>query len=159
VELTSRARDFSVLFELADSPPPLRGPSARCLFSPVLRVFVMFLLAFVFDPVLCQLFVAAGLRTVRASVTDGPDPVWMVRLVLADSPFFPVRLWWFWWHLRTVRGTWPDCPRGHCGPSAAPGRTVRQCLAALLLGSIPLSLLSCFRVCFKESFLRLEVDP
>jgi hypothetical protein len=60
---------------------------------------------------------------------------------------------------RTVRGTWPDCPRGHCGPSAPPGRTVRQCLAALLLGSIPLSFLSCFRVCFKESFLRLEVDP
>jgi hypothetical protein len=60
---------------------------------------------------------------------------------------------------RTVRGTWPDYPRGQCGPSAPPGRTVRQCLAALLLGSIPLSFVSCFRVCFKESFLRLEVDP
>jgi hypothetical protein len=63
------------------------------------------------------------------------------------------------WPLRTVRGTWPDCPRGQCGPSAPSGRTVRQCLAALLLGSIPLSFLSCFCVCFKESFLRLEVDP
>jgi hypothetical protein len=52
VKLTSRARDFSILFELADSPPPLRGPSARCLFNPVLRVFVVFLLAFVFDLVL-----------------------------------------------------------------------------------------------------------
>jgi hypothetical protein len=40
---------------------------------------------------------------------------------------------------RTVRGTWPDCPRGQCRPSAPPGRTVRQCLAALFLGSIPLS--------------------
>jgi hypothetical protein len=40
--------------------------------------------------------------------------------------------------VRTVRGTWPDCPCGQCGPSAPPGRTVRQCLAALLLGSIPL---------------------
>jgi hypothetical protein len=60
---------------------------------------------------------------------------------------------------RTVRGTWPDCPCGQCGPSAPPGRTVRQCLAALLFGLIPLSFLSCFRVCFKESFLRLEVDP
>jgi hypothetical protein len=59
----------------------------------------------------------------------------------------------------TVRGTWPDCPRGQCEPSAPPGRTVHLCLAALLLGSIPLSFLSCFRVCFKESFLRLEVDP
>jgi hypothetical protein len=60
---------------------------------------------------------------------------------------------------RTVRGFWPDCPRGLYGQSAPPGRTVCQCLAALLLGSIPLSSLSCFRVCFKESFLRLEVDP
>jgi hypothetical protein len=39
--------------------------------------------------------------------------------------------------LRTVRGTWPDCPRGLCGQSAPPGWTVRQCLAALFLGSIP----------------------
>jgi hypothetical protein len=40
------------LFELADRPPLLRGPSTRCLFSLVLRVFVVFFLAFVFDPVL-----------------------------------------------------------------------------------------------------------
>jgi hypothetical protein len=63
------------------------------------------------------------------------------------------------WPLRTVRGTWPDCPHGLCGQSAPPGRTVRQCLAALFLGSIPSFFLSCFRVCFKESFLRLKVDP
>jgi hypothetical protein len=55
-------------------------------------VFVVFLLAFVFDPVLFKVFVAVGLRTVRASVADGPDPVRMVRLVLADGPIFPVRL-------------------------------------------------------------------
>jgi hypothetical protein len=58
---------------------------------------------------------------------------------------------------RTIHDTWPDCPRGQCRPSNPPGQTVRQCLAALLLGSIPLR--QCFRVCFKESFLRLEVDP
>jgi hypothetical protein len=63
------------------------------------------------------------------------------------------------WPLRTVRGTWPDCPRGTCGPSDPPCRTVRQCLAALFLGSIPPPFLSHFCVCFKESFLRLEVDP
>jgi hypothetical protein len=63
------------------------------------------------------------------------------------------------WPLRTVRGSWPDCPRGSCGPSAPPGWTVCQSLAALFLGSIPPFLLSCFCVCFKESFLRLEVDP
>jgi hypothetical protein len=54
--------------------------------------------------------------------------------------------------VRTVCGTLPDGPRGS-------SRTVRQRLRALLLGSIPLHLLSCFHVCFKESFLRLEVDP
>jgi hypothetical protein len=61
--------------------------------------------------------------------------------------------------VRTVRGTLEDSPRGPCGQSAPPGRTVRQSLAALLFGSIPLFFLSCFRVCFKESFLRHEVDP
>jgi hypothetical protein len=61
--------------------------------------------------------------------------------------------------VRTVCGTLADSPRGSCGQSTPPGRTVRQSLAALLFGSIPPSFLSCFRVCFKESFLRLEVDP
>jgi hypothetical protein len=149
------------------------GPSARHLFNPVLCVFVVFLLAFVFDPILFRFLLEPVLRTVRASVADGPDPVRTVHLVLADSPFFPfvpggsvgfyglstapgrtVRV-----VLTDCRDTWPDCPRGQCGQSAPPGRTVRQCLAALLLGSIPLSFLSCFRVSFKESFLRLEVDP
>jgi hypothetical protein len=60
--------------------------------------------------------------------------------------------------VQTVRDTLSDSPRGSCGQSAPPGRTVRQSLAALLFGSIPPSCLSCFRVCFKESFLRLEVD-
>jgi hypothetical protein len=61
--------------------------------------------------------------------------------------------------VRTVRVTLADGPLGSCGQSAPPSRTVRQSLAVLLLGSIPSFLLSCFRVCFKESFLRLEVDP
>jgi hypothetical protein len=63
------------------------------------------------------------------------------------------------WLARTVRGIRPDGPRGQCGRSAPPGRTVRQSLCALLLGSIPPFLFSCFRVCFKESFLRLEIVP
>jgi hypothetical protein len=61
--------------------------------------------------------------------------------------------------VRTIRGTLADGPLGSCGQSAPPGRTVRQSLAALLFGSFPPFLLSCFRVCFEESFLRLEVDP
>jgi hypothetical protein len=81
----------------------------------------------------------------------------VVLLAFTDCPRHMVGL--SAWPLRTVRGTWPDCPRGSCGPSAPPGRIVRQCLAALFLGSIPPSFLSCFRVCFKDSFLRLEVDP
>jgi hypothetical protein len=67
---------------------------------------------------------------------------------------------------RTVRGTGADSPRQQAGRSAWPVRTVRPSwpdgpseLAALLFGSVPPFLLSCFRVCFKESFLRLEVDP
>jgi hypothetical protein len=39
--------------------------------------------------------------------------------------------------VRTVRNTLPDSPRGLCEQSAPPGRTVRQSLAALFLGSIP----------------------
>jgi hypothetical protein len=39
--------------------------------------------------------------------------------------------------VRTVCDTLPDSPRGPCGPSALPGRTVRHRLAALLLDSIP----------------------
>jgi hypothetical protein len=121
-------------------------------------------------------------RTVRGCLMDSPRaphgrsvvrsvPL-VVLFVLTDGP-----------RLR------PDSPRQGCGQSAVPGRTVRaahrgrsalsgrtvraahrgrsalsgrmvrQRLCALLLGSIPPFLLSCFRVCFKESFLRLEVDP
>jgi hypothetical protein len=80
---------------------------------------------------------------VLLALTDGP------RLLAGRSA----------WPLRTVRGTWPDCPRGLSGQSGPPGRTVRQRLAALFLGSIPPFFPSCFRVCFKKSFLRLEVDP
>jgi hypothetical protein len=42
--------------------------------------------------------------------------------------------------VRTVRGSRPYGPRGQCGRSTPPGRTVRQSLCALLLGSIPLFL-------------------
>jgi hypothetical protein len=38
--------------------------------------------------------------------------------------------------VRTVRDTLPDSPRGLCGQSTPPSRTVRQSLAALFLGSI-----------------------
>jgi hypothetical protein len=125
VELTSRARVLSALFELVDCPPPLCGLSASSQFSPVRRGVLRVLVLFRFDPVLFYVFVAASLRTVRASVADGPDPVRTVHPVLADSPFFLVRLWWFCWLLRIVRGTWPDCPRHLAGLSLWPVQTVR----------------------------------
>jgi hypothetical protein len=67
---------------------------------------------------------------------------------------------------RTVRGVGADSPRQQAGRSAWPVRTVRTswpdgppepvCFASWFDSSLPFS---CFRVCFKESFLRLEVDP
>jgi hypothetical protein len=139
----------------------------------VLRVFVVFLLVFVFDPFCFHVLVGRGFgqsaaeaRTVRGQANSLRPPrrqsvfqgsLLEVLLAFSDS------LW-----LR------PDSPPYACGQSTGLGRTVRvaradsppllagpvrQWLAALLLGLIPPSLLSCFCVCFKESFLRLEVDP
>jgi hypothetical protein len=51
-------------------------------------VFFVFLLGFAFDPIWFWFFVAAGLRTVRASVADGPWPARTVRSVFTDGPFF-----------------------------------------------------------------------
>jgi hypothetical protein len=83
MELTSRARAFPVLFELADCP---RGGSSA-QFVVVFFVFVIYfgLIRFCF-----RFFVAAGLQTVQASVADGPDPTRTVCLVFADGPFFSV---------------------------------------------------------------------
>jgi hypothetical protein len=147
----------------------------------VRRVFFMFLLGFAFDPLCFRVLVgrsfvrsACAGRTVRVCRADSP------RVRCGQSTCFPrtVRFSGFASGgsvgfngqsagqagrsavpVRTVRGTLADGPLGSCGQSAPPGRTVRQSLAALFLGSFPPSFLSCFRVCFKESFLRLEVDP
>jgi hypothetical protein len=66
------------------------GPHVQCS-SRVLRVLAR--LCFRSDLVL--VFVAAGLRTVHASVADGPWPARTVRPVFADGPFFSGRFWWF----------------------------------------------------------------
>jgi hypothetical protein len=67
---------------------------------------------------------------------------------------------------RIVRGSGPDGLWCGCGQSAAAGRTVRVARAdsppepeCFVLWFDSFLLLLCFRVCFKESFLRLEVDP
>jgi hypothetical protein len=114
-------------------------------------------------------------------VSDGPRVLggqsagaWrIVRVLPADGPLFAVRLWRFWLLFRTVRGSGrtvrekgADSPRYPTGQSARPLRTVRPawpnsppepgCFVSWFDSSL---LLLCFRVCFKESFLRLEVDP
>jgi hypothetical protein len=66
---------------------------------------------------------------------------------------------------RMVRVSPADCPRHLAGLSPRPLRTVRPAWpdsppeADNFVSWFDSSLLSCFRVCFKESFLRLEVDP
>jgi hypothetical protein len=93
-------------------------------------------------------------RTVRGCLADSPraprgrsvfrGSLLVVLCALSDGP----------WRragqsavlVRTVRGSRPDGPQGQCGRFAPPGRTVRQSLCALLLGSIP-SFLSCASAC------------
>jgi hypothetical protein len=114
-------------------------------------------------------------------VSDGPRVpggqsagAWRtVRVLPADSPLFAVRLWRFCCLFRTVRGSGrtvrgkgADSPQYPAEQSARPLRTVRPawpdsppepgCFVSWFDSSL---LLLCFRVCFKESFLRLEVDP
>jgi hypothetical protein len=120
-----------------------------------------------------------GFEFSLGKVSDGPHVpggqsagAWRtVRVLPADGLLFVVRLWRFCClfgqsaaqagrsvaRVWTVHDTLPDSPRGLCGQSAPPGRRVRQSLAVLLIGSILSFLLSCFRVCFKESFLRLRL--
>jgi hypothetical protein len=99
---------------------------------------------------------------------------WRIVYVLpADGLLFVVRLWRFCCLFRTVRGSGrtvrgkgADCPRYPAGQSARPLRTVHPAWpdsppepGSFVPWFDSSLLLSCFRVCFKESFLRLEVDP
>jgi hypothetical protein len=120
-----------------------------------------------FQSVLVLSFGWTKFRTVRSRGADSPraprgrsvfrGSLLEVLFSLTDSP--RLRAGRSAVRVRTVRGSRPDSPRVLCGQSAPSGWMVRQSLAALLFGSIPPFFLSCFRVCFKESFLRLEVDP
>jgi hypothetical protein len=161
--LTFGVEQFSVLFVPG-------GQSTRvwrmvCAHS-VRRVSFMFLLGFVFDPSWFQVLVGQGFgrsacsgRTVRGCLADSPraprgrsiirGASLEVLVSFLDSP-----------RLR------PDGPRNGCGQSAIPCRTVRATFAdsppeagSFVSWFDSFLLLSCFRVCFKESFLRLEVDP
>jgi hypothetical protein len=122
-----------------------------------------------------------GFEFSLGEVSDGPrvpgrrsaGAWWTVRVLPADGPLFGVvsggSVSFFGRSVaqgRTVRGVCADSPRQQARRSAWPVRTVRpswpdgppepECFASWFDSSLPFS---CFRVCFKESFLRLEVDP
>jgi hypothetical protein len=95
-----------------------------------------------------------------------------VRVLPADGPLFAVRHWRYCCLFRTVcgsgrtvRGKGGDSPRYPAGQFAQPLRTVRPAWPdsppepGCFVSWFDSSLLPCFRVCFKKSFLRLEVDP
>jgi hypothetical protein len=125
--------------------------------SRVLRVVARLL----FRSVVALSFRWVKFRTVRVYRADGPrvpggqsacsprtvrysGSSLVVRFAFSDGPRCRARRSAV--SVRTVRGSRPDSPRGPCGRSAPPGRTVRQSLCALLLGSIP-SFLSCASAC------------
>jgi hypothetical protein len=123
--------------------------SSRVRRLRVRRVFVVFLRVFAFDSVWLLVFVAAGSRTVRASVADVLGPTRTVRPVFADGPFFSGRFCWFCVLYRTVRGVGPDNPQCWRGRSAAAGRTVHEASAdgpPLLAGRSARAYVLCFLV-------------
>jgi hypothetical protein len=146
-----------------------RGQSA-CVWRTVRglavhRVFFVFLLGFAFDRFWFRVLVGRGFgrsacagQTVRGCLADSPraprgrsvfrGSLLEVLLALTDSPRPrpddpPYLCGQSTWLVRTVRPSWPDGP-------PEPGCFV-PCFDS--------SLLLCFRVCFKELLLRLEVDP
>jgi hypothetical protein len=123
------------------------GPRRACS-SRVLRVLARLR----FRSVVFSSFGWARLRTVRVSRADSPrvpggqsacspqtvrysGSLLEVLFAFSDSPRLRAGRSAVW--VRTVRGSRPDGPRGPCGQSAPPGRTVRQSLSALFFGLIP----------------------
>jgi hypothetical protein len=143
-------RPWTVRVEAAD------GPRVACS-SHVRRVLVRLCLRFGLAFGFCCNWFANGLsfNSGRSGTqADGPPglrgrsvflgSLLLVLCALSDGPRHRARQSVVL--ARTVRGSRPDCPRGQCGRSAPPGRTVRRSLCALLLGSIP-PFFSCASAC------------
>jgi hypothetical protein len=139
----------------------------------VRRVFFVFLLSFAFDPWCFRVLVgrrfrrsACAGRTIRGCLADSPRAPRRRSVIPGASlevllPFRTVR-----GSGRTVRGKGADSPRYPAGQSVRPLRTVRPAWpdsppepGSFVPWFDSSLLLLCFRLCFKESFLRLEVDP
>jgi hypothetical protein len=168
--LTFGVEQFSVLFVPG-------GRSARAWRTvrahSVLVVFFVFLLGFAFDPFWFGALVGSGFGQSAAAGKRSAGAWRTVRVLPADGPLFGVvsggSVCFFGRSAvqgRTVRGLGADSPRQRAGRSAWPVRTVcpswpdgppePECF---ILWFNSLLFLSCFCVFFKESFLRLEVDP
>jgi hypothetical protein len=168
--LTFGVKQFSVLFVRG-------GRSARAWWTvrehSVLRVFFVFLLGFAFDSCWFQAFVGSGFG--QSAAAGGRSTVaWrIVRVIPTDGPLFGVvsggSVCFFGQSVaqgRMVRGVGADSRRQQAGRSAWSVRTVRPSWPdgppepeCFVLWFDSFLLLSCFHVCFKGSFLRLEVDP
>jgi hypothetical protein len=139
----------------------------------VLRVFFVFVLGFAFDPFCFRALVGSGFGQSTAAGGRSAGAWRTVHALPADGPLFGVvsggSVFFFGQSAaqgRTVRGVGADSPRQQAGRSVWPVRTVRpswpdglpepECFISWFDSSL---LHPCFRVCFKESFLRLEVDP
>jgi hypothetical protein len=168
--LTFGVKQFSVLFV----PGGWSAMAWRTVCEhSVLRVFFVFLLGFAFHPFWFRALVGSGFRQSAAAGGRSVGAWRTVRVLPADGPLFGVvsrgSICFFGrsaTQSRMVRGVGADSPRQQAGRSAWPMRTVRPSWPdgppepdCFVLWFVSFLLLSCFRVCFKESFLGLEVDP
>jgi hypothetical protein len=109
-------------------------------------VFVVFFRVFAFDPDWLLVFVAAGSRTVRASVADGPPglrgrsvflgSLLLVLCALSDGP--RRRAGQSAVLARTVRGSRPTVREASAdGPPLLAGRSARACVLCFLVRFLP----------------------
>jgi hypothetical protein len=131
------------------------------------------LLGFAFDPFWFRALVGSGFGQSAAAGGRSAGAWRTVRVLPADSPLFGVvsggSVCFFGRSAaqgRTVHGVGADSPRQQAGRSAWLEWTVRPSWPdgppepeCFVLWFDSFLFLSCFRACFKKSFLRLEVDP
>jgi hypothetical protein len=161
--LPSGSSSFLLCLCLADSPRGPGGRSAPCVFVVCSSCSCSSLFS-----------IHRGFKFWLGKVSYGPHVpggesagAWRtVRVLPADGPLFAVHLWRFCCLFRIVRGSGrtvrrkgADSPRYPAGQSTIPWPDSPPEPGSFVPWFNSSLLLSCFRVCFKESFLILEVDP